>query len=79
MDQGINDLFAAAAERGIAFGRVCGSGSLTDPQGTEDNIVKAIESGCRFIMVHYMTSDMPYKGAEAMAAPFWKACNRCGF
>lgn len=79
MDQGINDLFAAAADRGIAFGRVCGSGSLTDPKGIEDAMVKAIESGCRFIMVHYMTSDMPFKGAEAVAAPFWKACSRCGF
>ena len=42
-------------------------------------MVTAIESGCRFIMVHYMTSDMPFKGAEAMSAPFWKACARCGF
>jgi len=79
MAEGINDLFAAAAQRGVAFGRVVGSGSLTDPKGIEDAMVEAIESGCRFIFVHYFTSDMPFKGAEAVASPFWKACARCGF
>lgn len=79
MAQGINDLFAAAAQRDVAFGRVVGSGTLSDPKGIEDAMVEAIENDCRFIMVHYLTSDMPFKGAEVMASPFWKACARCGF
>eukprot|EP00929_Paragymnodinium_shiwhaense_P053523 TRINITY_DN26796_c0_g1_i1.p1 TRINITY_DN26796_c0_g1~~TRINITY_DN26796_c0_g1_i1.p1 ORF type:complete len:360 (-),score=70.06 TRINITY_DN26796_c0_g1_i1:81-1160(-) len=79
MTKGMNDLFGAGAERGIAFGRVCGSGSLTDPKGIEDSMVEAIEKGCRIISPHYFTSDLPFKGAEAVAAPFWKAVKRCGF
>jgi 2-keto-3-deoxy-L-rhamnonate aldolase RhmA len=79
MADGINSLIKAAADRGIAMGRVCGSGSCTDPKAIEDAMCEAIENGCRFICVHYMTSDLPFKGAEAVAAPFFNACKRCGF
>ncbi|HET6451698.1 MAG TPA: hypothetical protein VFI08_10320 [Spirochaetia bacterium] len=75
----INDLFRAAARRGIHMGRVVGSGSLTDPKGIEDGMVEAIQNGARLIAVHGTTSDMTFQGAASMAAPFFRACERCGF
>jgi len=79
MANGINELIRAAAARGIVMGRVCGSGSCTDPKQIEDAMVEAINAGARLICVHYLTSDLPYKGAEAVAAPFFAACKRAGF
>ena len=61
------------------MGRVVGSGSMEDPKEIEDAMVEAIQSGCRLICVHRMTSDLPFYGAEAVAAPFWRACKRCGW
>ncbi|MCC7261902.1 MAG: hypothetical protein IT369_05180 [Candidatus Latescibacteria bacterium] len=72
-------LFRAAAERGVHMGRVVGSGSMEDPKAIEDNIVRAIENGARLISVHPMTSDLVYRGAAAVADPFFKAAKRCGF
>jgi hypothetical protein len=42
-------------------------------------MVQAIENGCRLISVHPLTSDMTYRGAAAMAEPFFRAAERCGF
>lgn len=72
-------LFRAAAERGVHMGRVVGSGSMEDPKAIEDNIVRAIENGARLISVHPMTSDLVYRGAAAVADPFFRAAKRCGF
>ncbi len=79
INDAVNELFRAAAERGIHTGRVVGSGAMEDAKDIEDTIVVAIENGCRLISVHPMTSDMPYRGAAAMAAPFFAAAKRCGF
>lgn len=79
MANGINALMQAAADRGIIMGRVCGSGAVTDPAGIEDAMVEAIQNGCRLISPAIFTSDLPFKGAESAAAPFWRACARCGF
>ena len=79
MADGINALIEAAAARGVAMGRVCGSGSCNDPKDVEAAMVEAIEKGARLVCVHYMTSDLPFKGAEAVAAPFFRACARAGF
>eukprot|EP00811_Abedinium_folium_P000196 NODE_10179_length_1371_cov_4.367363.p1 GENE.NODE_10179_length_1371_cov_4.367363~~NODE_10179_length_1371_cov_4.367363.p1 ORF type:complete len:375 (-),score=122.90 NODE_10179_length_1371_cov_4.367363:169-1293(-) len=79
MADGINALLAAGADYGVALGRVCGSGSLTDPRGIEDAMVEAIQNGGRLLCVHYMTSDLPFKGAESVTRPFFNACARCGF
>ena len=79
LQEAINSLFRAAAERGIHMGRVVGSGSMQDPKQIEDAMVIAIENGARLISVHYLTSDMPYYGAAAMAEPFFHAAKRCGF
>jgi len=79
MADGVNALIEAAAERGIAMGRVCGSGSCTDPKDIEDAMVEAIEKGARYICVHLLTSDLPFEGAKAAAAPFFAACARAGF
>lgn len=79
VNDAINDLFRAAARRGIHMGRVVGSGSLTDPRRIEDGMVEAMENGARLIAVHWTTSDMTFHGAEAIAAPFFRACERCGF
>ena len=68
-----------AADRGIHMGRVCGSGTCTDPKDIEDAMVQAIESGFRLISVHYLASEMAYVGAKEAAAPFWAACARAGF
>lgn len=75
----VNELFQAAAERGIHSGRVVGSGSMEDPQKIEEVMVQAIEHGARLISVHVMTSDLTYRGAAALAEPFHRACGRCGF
>ncbi|TVQ28719.1 MAG: hypothetical protein EA382_01385 [Spirochaetaceae bacterium] len=79
MNRGVNDLFVAAAARGIHTGRVVGSGAMEDPRDIEDGMVDAIEHGARLICVHPLTSDMTYRGAAAMADPFFRACARCGF
>jgi hypothetical protein len=79
MRNAINSLLRAGAKRGIGMGRVVGSGSMTDPGDIEDGMVEAIENGCRLVCVHPVCSDIPYHGAVALAAPFFKACARCGF
>ena len=75
----IDELIAGAAELGIHMGRVCGSGSCSEPKQIEDAMVAAINNGSRIISSHYLTSDLPYHGASAVAAPFFAACARCGF
>ena len=47
--------------------------------GTVRDAVEAIKHGARLISVHPFTSDMTYRGACEMAAPFFRACKRCGF
>jgi hypothetical protein len=79
INDAINDLFRAAAARGVYMGRVVGSGAMEDPKDIENAMVEAIENGCRFISVHLVASDLPYHGAAAVAAPFFRACRRCGF
>lgn len=79
MNEAINDLIAAGVHRGIHMGRVVGSGAMRQTADIENAMVEAIQCGCRLIAVHPMTSDMPYMGAAAMAAPFFRACERCGF
>ncbi len=79
VNDAVNELFREAAKRGIHMGRVVGSGAMEDPKDIEDAIVEAIENGARLISVHPLTSDMTYRGAAAMAAPFFRACERCGF
>lgn len=70
-----HDLSVAHFELTLA---VC-SHSLQDPKKIEDAMVEAINNGARLICVHYMTSDLPYHGAKAVAEPFWNACKRTGF
>eukprot|EP00040_Diaphanoeca_grandis_P004500 m.29105 g.29105 ORF g.29105 m.29105 type:complete len:334 (+) comp16040_c0_seq1:221-1222(+) len=79
MEADIKKLFKAATDRGVYMGRVCGSGAVSSPSQIEDAMADAIESGCRLIAVHYLTSDLTYVGASAASAPFWKAATRCGF
>ena len=79
VEDAIHALFRTAAERGVHTGRVVGSGSMEDPKDIEDTMVKAIENGARLICVHPMTSDMAYRGAAAVADPFFRAAKRCGF
>ena len=79
MKKAINDLFREATRRGIHMGRVVGSGTMEDPHDVEDGIVEAIENGARLIAVHWFTSDMTFHGAVSLAAPFFRACERCGF
>lgn len=79
MRDAINSLLRAGAARGIYMGRVVGSGSMEDPAEIEDAMVEAIENGCRLISVHPVASDIPYHGAVALAEPFFRACERCGF
>lgn len=78
MEDAVNDLFRAAAKKGIHMGRVVGSGSMEDPVDIEDAMVKAIENGARLISVHPMTSDLVFRGSMAVAEPFFRACERCG-
>ena len=79
VNDAVNALFRAAAERGVHTGRVVGHGAMEDPKDIEDGMVEAIENGARLICVHPLTSDMVFRGAYAMAEPFFKACKRCGF
>jgi hypothetical protein len=79
IEDAINDLFGAAAERGVHFGQVIGSGSMENPKDIEDGMVTAIENGAKLIAVHYMTSDMVYHGSKKLAEPFFRAAKRCGF
>ena len=79
MEDAIDSLFRNAADKGVHLGRVIGSGSMEDPTEIEDNMVRAIENGCRLLCVHPMTSDLPFRGAMAVSEPFFKAAERCGF
>lgn len=79
MAEGIDALIAAAAAKGIPMGRVCGSGSKTDPKEIEDAMYHAITKGCRLVCVHVMTSDLSFIGAKSVAQPFYSACKRAGF
>ena len=79
MNNSINDFFRKATKLGIHTGRVVGSGSMEDPKDIEESMVEAIKQGARLISVHPLTSDMTYRGACEMAAPFFRACKRCGF
>ena len=79
VNDAVNALFRAAAERGVHTGRVVGHGAMEDPQDIEDGMVEAIDNGARLICVHPLTSDMVFRGAYAMAEPFFRACKRCGF
>jgi 2-keto-3-deoxy-L-rhamnonate aldolase RhmA len=79
LSDAIHELFRVAAELGIHTGRVVGSGSMDDPVEIEHAMVEAIENGARLIAVHPLTSDMTYLGAAAMAEPFFRAAERCGF
>ena len=79
MDDAIDQLFQAAAKRGVHMGRVVGSGSMEDPNDIEDAIVRAIENGARLISVHAFTSDLVLRGALAVSEPFFRAAIRCGF
>ena len=74
-----NELFRAAAKRGVHMGWVVGSGAMEGPKAIENAMVQAIENGARLISVHPLSSDMTYRGAAAMVAPFFPACERCGF
>lgn len=65
----ISALPSAAAARGICVGRLC---------GTEDAMVEALQQGYRLIGVTFPTSELPYVGAAAAAAPFFAACERVG-
>ena len=79
VEDAIDALFRAAADRGVHLGRVVGSGSMEDPRDIEDNMVRAMENGCRLLCVHPMTSDLPFRGAMAVSEPFFRAAQRCGF
>jgi len=79
MEDAVNALFRAAASRGIHMGRVIGSGAMEDPVEIENAMVTAIENGARLLCAHPMTSDLTFRGAAAVAAPFHNAANRCGF
>jgi hypothetical protein len=78
LDAALAALPKAAAAHGIAMGRVCGSGTCSAPEQIEEAIVRALEDGYRIIAVHWLTSDLPYEGAKAAAAPFFRACERAG-
>jgi len=67
-----DQLISAAATRGVPMGRVCGA---SDPEAVEAMMVRAITCGCRLISVHHMTSDLPFIGAQHVAAPFFRACD----
>ena len=79
IEEAIDELFRAAARRGIHTGRVVGSGSMEDPGEIEDNIVRAMENGARLICVHPFTSDLVFRGAMNVTEPFFRAAGRCGF
>jgi 2-keto-3-deoxy-L-rhamnonate aldolase RhmA len=79
IEEAVDALFRAGAERGVHLGRVVGSGSMEDPQQIEDNMVRAIDNGARLICVHPMTGDLTFRGAMTVAEPFFRAAARCGF
>lgn len=79
IEAAVNDLFKAAASRGIHMGRVVGSGSMEDPKDIENAMVTAIENGARLICVHPFTSDFVMRGAMNVSEPFFRAAERCGF
>lgn len=79
LQAGIRDLFRAAVARGVHMGRLVSPGPKDTPQAMEDAFVAAIEDGARALTVHVLTSDLPYRGASAVAEPFFRACVRCGF
>jgi hypothetical protein len=79
INDAVNDLFRAAAERGVHMGRVVGSGSMEDPKDIEDAMVEAIDNGARLICVHPFTSDLVFRGAMNVSEPFFQAAKRCGF
>jgi len=79
MAEEIDNLIAYAATKGVHMGRVCGSGTCSEPEAIEEAMVAAIQNGSRLICSHYLTSDMTFTGAKAMTAPFFKAAERCGF
>jgi len=72
-------LIKESADLGVHIGRVCGSGSCSEPKDIEDAMAEAITAGCRIISSHYLTSDLPYHGAKHVASPFFAAAKRCGF
>lgn len=75
----IGELLQAATERGIHMGILVSPGPDDTPAAAEEAMVHAIEQGARLLAVPVMTSDLPYRGAVAMAEPFFRACLRCGF
>ena len=79
VNSAIEELATVAADHGLHMGRVCGSGTCTDPADIEEAMVKAINGGFRIISVHYLASEMSFVGTKNAAAPFWKAAARCGF
>jgi len=79
MEDAVNALFRAAAERKLHTGRVIGFGDPNNSRKVEDAIVVAIENGARLIAIQPLTSDMTFYGAAALAEPFIRAADRCGF
>ena len=79
IEDATNALFRAAAKRGIHMGRVVGSGAMEDPKDIEDAMVHAIDNGARLICVHPFPSDLVFRGAMNVSAPFFAAARRCGF
>ena len=79
IEDAVDDLFRAAAKRGVHMGRVVGSGSMEAPKAIEDTMVRALENGARLLCVHPFTSDLVFRGAMNVAEPFFKAAARCGF
>ncbi len=79
VEDAISDLFREASRRRIHMGRVFGSSATKDVKEIEDAMSRAIEDGARLIAVHPLTSDLTYRGAKSVAAPFFNALQRCGF
>jgi len=75
----VDALIKESAAKGVHMGRVCGSGTCSEPKEIEDAIVQAINNGCRIVSSHYLTSDLPYLGAKPVCEPFFAAAKRCGF
>ena len=59
------------------MGRVCGSGTCSEPEAIEEAMVAAIQNGSRLMCSHYLTPDMTFTGAKAMTAPFFKGLCCC--
>ena len=79
LQEAIGDLLQAATDRNIPMGRLVSPGSTDTPAALEEAFVRAIENGARLLAPHVLTSDLPYRGAAAIAEPFFRACERCGF